>query len=57
VTVCAVFLNLIPVVTVIAGFLLLGERLNAAQLTGGAVVILGVYLATSVGFKKKTAAG
>jgi drug/metabolite transporter (DMT)-like permease len=56
VTVCAVFLNLIPVITVIAGFLLLGERLNAAQLSGGAVVILGVYLATSVGLRKKAAA-
>jgi drug/metabolite transporter (DMT)-like permease len=46
VTVCSVFLNLIPVVTVIAGFLIFGERLSASSLIGGAIVIIGVYLAT-----------
>ena len=46
VTVCSVFLNLIPVVTVISGFFLFNERLSASTLAGGAVVIAGVYIAT-----------
>jgi len=46
VTVCSVFLNLIPVVTVIASFFIFKERLSARSLIGGAIIILGVYLAT-----------
>jgi drug/metabolite transporter (DMT)-like permease len=46
VSVSAVFINLIPVVTVLAGFFLLGERLSAVQWAGGAIVLVGVYLAT-----------
>jgi drug/metabolite transporter (DMT)-like permease len=42
----AVFVNFIPVVTVIAGFFLLGERLSPLQWAGAAMVLLGVYLAT-----------
>lgn len=45
----SLFVNLIPVVTVAAAYLLLGERLGAQQLAGGAVALLGVYLATAVG--------
>lgn len=41
-----VFVNLIPVVTVAAGFVFLGERLSPAQWAGSAAVLLGVYLAT-----------
>jgi drug/metabolite transporter (DMT)-like permease len=41
-----IFVNLIPVVTVIAGFLILGEHLSPLQMAGGAVVIGGVWLAT-----------
>jgi len=44
VSVSAVFLNLVPVVTVIAGFFLLGDRLAALQWVGGALVLIGVYL-------------
>lgn len=40
------FINLIPVVSVIAAFFLLGERLAGLQLAGGAAAIAGVYLAT-----------
>ena len=40
----AVFINLIPVVTVIAGFFILGDRLTLLQLAGAALVIGGVYL-------------
>jgi drug/metabolite transporter (DMT)-like permease len=45
----SVFLNLVPVVSVGAAFALLGERLGAASLAGGAVAIGGVYLATASG--------
>ncbi|MBN1242077.1 MAG: DMT family transporter [Spirochaetales bacterium] len=43
----SVFINLIPVVSVVASFLLLGERLGPWQLSGGAVAVAGVWLATS----------
>lgn len=42
----SVFINLIPVVSVVAAYFILGERLGAGQLSGGAVAIVGVYLAT-----------
>ena len=42
----SVFINLIPVVSIVAAFVLLGERLAPLQLAGGAVTIAGVYLAT-----------
>jgi drug/metabolite transporter (DMT)-like permease len=45
----SVFINLIPVVSVAASFLLLGERLALHQLAGGAVAVAGVYLATTGG--------
>jgi len=45
VSVCAIFINLIPVVTVIFGFFLLGERLTFLQWIGAALVTSGVYLA------------
>ena len=45
VSVCAIFINLIPVVTVIAGFFMLGDRLTPLQWLGAAFVITGVYLA------------
>jgi drug/metabolite transporter (DMT)-like permease len=40
-----IFVNLIPVITAIAGFLVLGERLTPLQWLGAALVISGVYLA------------
>ncbi|MFA5851332.1 MAG: DMT family transporter [Spirochaetales bacterium] len=42
----SVFINLIPVVSIVASFILLGERLAPLQLLGGAAAIVGVYLAT-----------
>jgi len=45
VTVSGIFLNVIPVVTVISGFFVLGERLRPLQWLGAALVISGVYLA------------
>jgi drug/metabolite transporter (DMT)-like permease len=49
----AVFINLIPVVTVIAGFFMLGDRLKFLQWIGAALVIVGVYLAMWESGKKK----
>ena len=48
-----VHINLIPVVSVAASFLILGERLSLLQLAGGAVAICGVYVATSVSTRPK----
>jgi drug/metabolite transporter (DMT)-like permease len=53
----SVFLNLVPVVSVGAAFLLLGERLGIVSLVGGAVAIGGVYLATSRGPASAGASG
>ncbi|MDR1307037.1 MAG: DMT family transporter [Treponema sp.] len=47
ISVSAVFINLIPVVTVIAGFFIQGERLSGLQWAGAALVLTGVYLAVS----------
>jgi drug/metabolite transporter (DMT)-like permease len=44
ISVSAVFINLIPVVTVIAGFFILGDRLTPLQWGGAALVLGGVYL-------------
>lgn len=45
-TLAASFLNLIPVVTVVGGFLFLGERLSWPQV-GGMVLVLGAVFALS----------
>jgi drug/metabolite transporter (DMT)-like permease len=39
------FLNLVPVVSAIGGFFVLGERLRPLQLLGAGLVLAGVYLA------------
>lgn len=44
----SVFINLIPVVSVAASFVILGERLSIRQAAGGLVAIAGVFLATWV---------
>lgn len=41
----AVFINLVPVISVLLAFLLLGERPTAIQVAGMLVVLSGVYLA------------
>jgi drug/metabolite transporter (DMT)-like permease len=43
-SVSAIFINLIPVVTVTGGFFVLGDRLTAPQWLGALLVISGVYL-------------
>jgi len=40
----SVFINLVPVAAVLQGALLLGERLEASALAGGALVIVGVWV-------------
>jgi drug/metabolite transporter (DMT)-like permease len=40
----SLFINFIPVVTVAAGFIILGERMSPYQITGGALVVLSVIL-------------
>jgi drug/metabolite transporter (DMT)-like permease len=44
VSISSIFINLIPVVTVIAGFFFLRERLTGLQWAGAALVLTGVYL-------------
>ena len=48
VSVSAIFINLIPVVTVISGFFILDDRLTLLQWIGAALVVSGVYLAIYV---------
>jgi drug/metabolite transporter (DMT)-like permease len=43
--VSTIFVNLVPVITAVSGFLVLGERLLPLQWLGAALVISGVYLA------------
>jgi drug/metabolite transporter (DMT)-like permease len=43
----SVFINLIPVVSVAASYVVLGERLNPLQIIGAIIAITGVYLASS----------
>jgi len=43
----AVFINLTPVVAVVGAYLVLGERLTAAQVAAAVVVILGVWVTNS----------
>jgi drug/metabolite transporter (DMT)-like permease len=40
----SIFINLIPVITVVAGFFLLDDRLSPTQWAGAALAIIGVYL-------------
>jgi drug/metabolite transporter (DMT)-like permease len=53
VAVSSVFLNFIPVVTAIAGFTFLGERLMPLQWLGAALVLSGVTLAMAEAGAKK----
>jgi len=45
----SVFVNLIPVVAVVAAYFLLGDRLGASQWLGAGIALAGVYLATTPG--------
>ena len=43
----SLFINLIPVVSAVGGYFILGERLRPLQLLGAGLVLAGVYLAMS----------
>jgi drug/metabolite transporter (DMT)-like permease len=51
------FINLLPVVSVGGGMAILGERLLAAQLVGGAVIVFGVFLVNRPGRSRPPARG
>lgn len=51
----SIFINLVPVAAVLQGALLLGERLDASVLAGGALVIAGVMLIQRPATKPKEA--
>jgi len=51
----SLFINLIPLVTVVSSYFILGEKITPAQLTGGAVIIAAVYLADINSWFKKPA--
>jgi len=52
-SVSAIFINLIPLLTVIFGFILMGDRLTALQWLGAVFVIGGVYLSMWEGKRRK----
>jgi drug/metabolite transporter (DMT)-like permease len=49
-----VFVNLIPVIAVAAGYVFLGDRLAPVQWAGAAAVLAGVYFATLEGERRRT---
>ena len=51
------FINLLPVVSVVGGMLILGERLLPAQMIGGWVIVLGVFLVNRPGRSRAPARG
>ena len=55
-TKAAAFINLVPVFAVLLGALLLDERIGAAVLTGGALVIVGVFLTNRAAASGKSGA-
>ena len=44
----SIFINFIPVISAVAGYFILGERLSPLQITGAVLVLTGVYLAVAV---------
>jgi len=48
----AIFINGIPVVTALSAWVLLGEWLTVVQMSGGAMVLAGVFLANSYGARE-----
>jgi len=45
---CSIFINLLPLFTAVAAFLMLREQLHGYHLLGGAVTLAGVLLAQTV---------
>lgn len=53
VNITTLFINLIPVVTVVANYFILGEKITPSQLLGGGIILLAVYVADINWFKKR----
>ena len=51
VTICSIFINLVPVVTIIASIFALGEKITLTQVLGTGLIILSVFIIT--GRKKR----
>lgn len=49
----SVFLNFLPVFTILGAYLWLDEQITWMQITGAVIVIVGVMMTTRVGFKRK----
>ncbi len=52
----SVFVNLIPVFTVILGWLILGERFNRSQYMASALVFIGIYVSQRTSVSAKSSA-
>lgn len=53
VSITSLFLNLLPVITVIGGYFILKETITVYQIIGGALVIFSVYLVNTKGKNSK----
>lgn len=51
--ICSIFINLMPIVTVIASIIILDEKLNLIQLIGSTLIIISVFVATKKNKKTK----
>lgn len=50
----AVFINLIPIFTIILAFLILGEQLSQAQAIASLVILVGIFISQMKPLKRKT---
>lgn len=53
VSITSIFINLIPVVTVIGSYFILGEKITSTQIIGGGIIIAAVYIADITNWLKK----
>lgn len=53
----SIFLNLLPVFTIIGAYFWLGEQITSMQITGALIVIAGVMMTTQAGKKRQTDIG
>lgn len=57
VDITSLFINFIPVVTVVSSYFILGEKITSAQLLGGGIIIVSVYLADAGSWFRKRRSG
>ncbi|ADG82053.1 DMT family transporter [Thermincola potens] len=53
VDISSLFINLIPVVTVVSSYFILGEKITSTQMIGGGIIVLAVYFADLSNWLKK----